>query len=247
MAKILTHRQRLPTGQAGSGHERKVAIFDVDGTIFRSSLFIELTEALINAGIFPAKIRKLYTNEHLLWLDRKGSYEDYIMAMVRVYEKYLVGVKSADFNRVANQVVKIHRNRVYRYTRDLIKQLKVKGYFLLAISQSPKSILDLFCKELGFDLVYGRRYEVDGYKKFTGKVLDLDVIADKAAVLERASQRYNLTLKGSIGVGDTEGDISMLSRVDHPICFNPNKALYDRAKKKGWKIVVERKDVIHLI
>lgn len=227
--------------------KRKVAIFDVDGTIFRSSLFIELTEALINAGIFPKKIRKLYTEEHLLWLDRKGSYEDYIMAMVFAYEKYLPGVSVADFNRVAYQVVKTHKNRVYRYTRDLIAELKSKNYFLLAISQSPKSILDLFCDELGFDLVYGRKYEIDSKKEFTGKVLHLDIIANKSVVLNRAIENHHLTLKASIGVGDTEGDISMLSLVDHQICFNPNKKLFDHAKKKGWKIIVERKDVIYPI
>jgi len=224
---------------------RKVAIFDVDGTFFRSSLFIELTEALITAGIFPKKIRKIYSEEHLLWLDRKGSYEDYIMAMVRGYEKYLPGVSVKDFNRVARQVVKIHHNRVYRYTRDLIAKLKSEDYFLLAISQSPKIILDLFCKQSGFDLVYGRRYEIDADKKFTGKVMDLEIIRDKSVVLKRAIERYKLTLKGSIGVGDTEGDIPMLSLVDHPICFNPNQALYTEAMRNDWEIKVERKDVIY--
>ncbi len=46
-------------------------------------------------------------------------------------------------------------------------------------------------------------------------------------------------------MGDTETDISFLKMVDNPICFNPNKNLYNYAKKKGWEIVVERKDVIY--
>jgi phosphoserine phosphatase len=33
--------------------------------------------------------------------------------------------------------------------------------------------------------------------------------------------------------------------VETPICFNPNKKLYEYAKRSGWKIVVERKDVIY--
>jgi len=31
------------------------------------------------------------------------------------------------------------------------------------------------------------------------------------------------------------------------ICFRPNKALYIYAKKVGWEIVVERKDVVYKI
>jgi phosphoserine phosphatase len=33
--------------------------------------------------------------------------------------------------------------------------------------------------------------------------------------------------------------------VSEPICFNPNAALYAQAKRMGWKVVVERKDVIY--
>jgi phosphoserine phosphatase len=37
----------------------------------------------------------------------------------------------------------------------------------------------------------------------------------------------------------------MLELVERPIAFNPNKKLCAHAKKKGWEIVVERKDVIY--
>ncbi|MDP1719050.1 MAG: HAD-IB family hydrolase, partial [bacterium] len=70
-------------------------------------------------------------------------------------------------------------------------------------------------------------------------------ILDKAKILQRAVEKNGLTLKGSIGVGDTASDIAFLSLVDKPICFNPNKKLYDHAKKKKWIIAVERKDVIY--
>jgi phosphoserine phosphatase len=50
-----------------------------------------------------------------------------------------------------------------------------------------------------------------------------------------------------VGVGDTESDIPFLKLVDRPICFNPNRKLYAAAKRHGWKVVVERKDVIYKI
>ena len=36
----------------------KLAIFDIDGTIFRSSLVIELSHALVDAKIFPLSAKK---------------------------------------------------------------------------------------------------------------------------------------------------------------------------------------------
>jgi HAD superfamily hydrolase (TIGR01490 family) len=226
---------------------KKVAIFDIDGTIFRSSLLIELTEAFIQEGIFSPMARKLYVRAQKDWLDRKGPYEKYINAVIKTFRKNIKGVRYSEFTKVARKVVDFHKNRTYRYARDIIEDLKKRNYYLLAISHSPKKIVEEFCKKLGFDKVYGQVYEVDNRKQFTGKVLYLDLINDKAKILRRAVGKEKLTLKGSVGVGDTESDITFLKMVENPICFNPNKKLYQYAKRVGWKIVVERKDVIYYL
>lgn len=226
---------------------RKVAIFDIDGTIFRSSLLIEITEALISAGLFPTKVRQVYARDFANWFNRKGSYEKYIMTVVSAFENNIKGVNRQDLLKITQEVISFNQHRVYRYTRELVKDLKKKNYYLLAISNSPKEILDAFCSKLGFDKVYGRIYEVDGRGKFTGKTLFADLISDKSKILKRAILHYNLTLKGSVGVGDSESDIAFLKMVENPICFNPNAKLYRHARRSGWKVVVERKDVVYKI
>ncbi len=227
--------------------KKRVAIFDIDGTIFRSSLIIELIDALVQRGIFKGSIAKMYTKEYQAWLDRRGTYEDYIEAVVRGFMANLKGVSHFEFLKICKEVAEFHKDRVYRYTRDLVGNLKKKNYYLLAISNSPKEIAEEFCRKLGFDKVYGRMYETDSSNKFTGKILYLDIIRDKAKVLKRAVLKEGLTLDGSIGVGDTESDVAFLKLVERPICFNPNKKLYDYAKRKGWEVVVERKDMIYFL
>ncbi len=226
---------------------RKVAIFDVDGTIFRSSFLIELTERLVDEGIFDERVREKYERQRRRWQNREGGYEHYIDAVVEAFVRNLKGVRYVDFNRVAEAVVAEQKKHVYRYTRDNIAELIRKKYFLLAISQSPKTVLDGFCKGLGFSKVYGRLYELGPSDCFTGKIIDEHLIANKANIVRRAIEKEGLTLKGSIGVGDTEGDIPFLEIVEKPICFNPNATLYRHAKRLGWQVVVERKDVIYTL
>jgi phosphoserine phosphatase len=37
----------------------------------------------------------------------------------------------------------------------------------------------------------------------------------------------------------------MLEAVEQPIAMNPSQKLFDHAQKHGWKIVVERKNMIY--
>lgn len=224
---------------------QKVAFFDVDGTIFRSSLLIELVEKLVDEGVFPASARSEYSNGFQNWINREGTYEAYIGAVVDTFMHHIKGVHYGEMADRGREVVRAHNKRVYRYTRDLARQLKSEGYYLIAISQSPKAILDEFCEEYGFDKVYGRIYELGPGDRFTGVVIEEHLIQNKANIVNRVFERHNFDHTDTYAVGDTEGDISMLEMVDHPICFNPNKLLFDHANRKEWTVVVERKDVIY--
>ena len=225
--------------------EQRVAIFDVDGTIFRSSLLIQVVNKLIEEGAFPKDARDIYEREYQRWLDREGDYEDYIGAVVQAFVGHLKGVHYSALANAAEEVVDEQWKRVYRYTRDLLKELKAKGYFLLAISHSPKTVLDKFCPRLGFNKTYGMIYEIGPQECFTGNIVEEHLILNKAAIVRRAVEKENLTLAHSIGVGDTESDIPFLEMVGKPICFNPNAKLYRYAKRLKWDVVVERKDVIY--
>ncbi len=223
-----------------------VAFFDIDGTVFRSSLLIELVEALVREGVFPQVAREAYEDAYRAWQSREGTYQAYVEAVVASFRAQLRGVYYGDFADVGRQVVGVQSKRVYRYTRDLLHELKREGYLLIAISQSPKTILDEFCAQYGFDKVYGRVFELGPQDRFTGQGIDEHLISNKAAIVERVFSRHpELSRQRSLAVGDTESDIPLLEAVDRPICFNPNAVLYNHAQLREWPVVVERKDVIY--
>ncbi len=226
---------------------RKVAFFDIDGTVFRSSLLIELVETLIRTGVFPQSAEESYRTSYQAWKNREGDYETYIWDVVRVFEAHIKGVHYGVLKDVGRSIVVEKGRHTYCYTRDLIQELKEKDYAVVAISQSPKGILDEFCASHGFDKVYGRIYELGPRDCFTGVITDVELIKDKAKIIDRFIAQGDYTLEGSVGVGDTDGDISFLAMVEKPICFNPNMKLYEYAKEKGWSVVIERKDVVYRI
>ena len=79
--------------------KRRVAIFDIDGTLFRSSLLIELVDAMIAHDLFPKEARQMYDRAYVNWVHRRDSYEKYITGVVRAFERHLKGV--ANHHRIA--------------------------------------------------------------------------------------------------------------------------------------------------
>jgi HAD superfamily hydrolase (TIGR01490 family) len=225
--------------------QKKFAIFDIDGTIFRSSLVAEVVEELISEHIFEENVRDTFSKQKEAWLDRRGDYEAYINAMVQAFMKNIKGVQYKELEWASKKIVDRLGFRVYRHTTELVSSLRDKGYYLVAISHSPKIVVDQFARRLGFHKVYGIMYEVGPNDKFTGMLQDLHLIGNKANIVKRVIEKENLSRRGSIGVGDTETDISFLELVEKPLAFNPNKKLLTYARRMGWPVIVERKDVIY--
>ena len=223
---------------------RPLAAFDIDGTVYRSSLLIDLVDELVARGMFPEDAKNTYFRAEESWRNRRAGYDPYMNKVVEAFRKHAKGIPYGEVADVAGEIIEAKRDRVYRYTRDLIKDLKSQGYFLLAISRSPKFIVDGFAYELGFDKSYGIFYETGASGRFTGEIEDEHLIMNKGAVIKRAMEKEKLTFRESVAVGDTESDIAMLELVDTPIAFNPNKGLYKHATQHQWKVVVERKDMV---
>lgn len=227
--------------------KQKLAVFDVDGTIFRSSLTRRLFSYLVNEEIFPQRARAEVEPYLCAWLDRQGHYDEYLEQLIKVFMKYIPGVRQKAVREISRKIVAQEKSHVYRFTRDLITKLRRSGYFLVAISGSPFEIVRWYNRFLRFNRTYGWVLEVDRHGRYTGKMKYTYSVFDKKFLVEHVVKQYGATLKGSVAVGDTESDISMFEMVDRPIAFNPSSGLYRVAKRRGWEIVVERKDVIYKI
>ncbi|OGY91447.1 MAG: hypothetical protein A3B31_02050 [Candidatus Komeilibacteria bacterium RIFCSPLOWO2_01_FULL_53_11] len=224
--------------------QRPIAVFDIDGTIFRSSLLIELNALLVKHEIFPQAARGEVERVREAWLNRKGSYIDYINTIVSLYGRDIRNARVSDVRRISRLMISEQKHRVYVFTRELIKKLR-KTHTLIVISYSPSEVVEAFNRFYHFDIVSGLKYP-NARGRYTGTI-NVGDAPDKKTTLLGLIQKYDLSLKNSVGVGDSESDIAFLEMVEHPIAFNPNKKLYEYARRKQWEIVVERKDVIYTV
>ena len=224
--------------------EQPLAVFDVDGTLFRRGLLPALTRRLVDDEVFSERVREELSQAYFAWVERRGSYEVYDELVVRLFLRELRGVSVQTLRRCASAEVEEHGRRLHIYTRDVARRLKQAGYHLIAISGSPQEIIELFLKPLEFDRAWGTVLAEDERGCYTGEVME-NPFGNKRRVLEQFLEGASVGLRESVGIGDTRSDVGFLELVQTPIAFNPNRALLEVARQRGWPLVVERKDVIY--
>jgi len=227
-----------------TGVGRPFAAFDIDGTLIRWQLYHAIVDALIRLNYVSAEDFEAIKQARMDWKRRtaEASFKSYEGELIRAYEATLVSISPAQLDTAVEAVFGEYKDQVYVYTRNLIEELKKKGYLLFAISGSQSEIVAKVAEYYGFDAFVGTDYEqIDN--KFTGKK---DFHAhNKDVVLKKLVKEFKATSAGSFAVGDSMGDVAMLELVENPIAFNPESALFAAAKKNAWKVVLERKNVIY--
>src|SRR5687768_7839930 len=212
------------------GTSRRFAVFDIDGTLVRWQLYHAVVDALGKQGLITPSDYAAIKNARMAWKRREHSqsFVEYQKQLVSIFEVILRKITTKEFDSAVDKIFNEYKDQVYTYTRDLIKNLRQRGYLLFAISASQFEIVEKIARHYGFDDFIGSHYErIDG--KFSGKV---EVpLGQKDKILKNLVKKHAATFKASVGVGDSESDVAMLNLVEQPIAFNPTKELFEYARK----------------
>ncbi len=227
------------------------AFFDIDGTIFRNSLMIEHFKKLVNfevidPEIWYTKIKKVYVE----WEKRYGDFEQYLETLAGVYLEELKGVNKSYIEFIADHVINVNGDMVYKYSRNQIEWHKKQGHKVFFISGSPDFLVSKMAEKYGATEFRGTLYKVDENNKFTGEIVRMWDSESKKRVIRELIQKYDVDLEHSFAYGDTTGDLSMLRMVGNPIAINPNRLLFesiraDKELSERATIIIERKDIIY--
>ncbi len=228
-----------------------VAFFDIDGTIFRNSLMIEhfkklIKYEIINPAVWYSEVKHVY-NE---WDSRYGEFDDYLELLAKVYLEELQGINKTYIEFIANQVINVEGDMVYKYSRDRIEWHKEQRHKIFFISGSPEFLVSKMAEKYGATEYRGTSYKVNKNNEFTGEIDKMWDSESKQRTLKELIENNDVDLLSSYAYGDTTGDLSMLKKVGNPIAINPNKQLLtaiqeDKELSDKIKIIVERKNVIY--
>lgn len=222
----------------------KFAVFDIDGTLIRWQLYHSVVDRLAKRGFLGEGAYEQIREARMRWKNRESAngFDEYQAVLVETYEKAVIDIHQEEFDEIVAEVADEYKNQIYTYPLNLARKLKAEGYFLLAISGSHQEIVGYIARQHGFDDFVGTVFErTEG--GFSG-IASTPVI-DKAVAFRTLIKKHQLEMTDSYAVGDSASDIAMLEMVDNPIAFNPNKVLFGAASERGWRVVVERKDVIY--
>lgn len=227
------------------------AFFDIDGTLYRNSLMIQHFKKLIkyeviDPYIWHSKVKHTYDE----WEKRFGDYEVYLEELADVYLKELKGVNKANIDFIANQVINLNGDKVYKYSRSRIEWHKEQGHKIFFISGSPDFLVEKMAAKYGVTEFRGTVYVVDEKNNFTGEIIKMWDSDNKQKTIDEFVRKYDVDLEKSYAYGDTQGDFSMLKMVGNPIAINPNRNLFNSIKNdpelsKKTEIIVERKDIVY--
>lgn len=223
--------------------QRKFAVFDIDGTLYRWQLFHELVQELTLADAFPDNTFQNIDNAWNEWRGGNLDFHGYENLVVQTLIKYLPLIPIATFEAACDKVIAQSGHKLHAYPKALLESLKQQGYVIVAISGSQQELLERFGAMHGFDIVIGAIYERKN-DHFTGEFSRM-TIGHKAELLAELIKREDLSLSGSVAIGDSDGDAEILAMVERPIAFNPSEGLFAEAKRHGWSIVVERKNIAY--
>lgn len=227
------------------------AFFDIDGTLYRNSLMIQHFKKMIKYDVIdPAVWHNNVKHNYYKWEKRYGNFEDYLEELADYYVKELKGINKDYIGFIANQVIKLNGDKVYKYTRTRIEWHKKQGHKIFFISGSPDFLVEKMAGKYGATKYKGSKYVVDEKNNFTGEIIKMWDSENKQRTIDEFVSKYDVDLDLSYSYGDTVGDLSMLKMVGYPIAINPNKDLLltiKRCEKLYEKVViiVERKDLIY--
>jgi len=218
--------------------------FDLDGTWFRWQLFDEWIRRMISEGVFPELVYALAKKERLAYQNREGPFGSWVKKQVEAYGSRMAGIRVSDAKFVAHQVIEEKGKRVHVFTRELAEAAKDASYRRIIISGSPRAVVEAFAEANGINVFLGTEHEEhDGI--YTG-VTTKEWVNDKTEAVRHLAGLHAVDLAMSVAIGDSFGDSKMLDLVGFPICFNPEKRLRDLALERGWLVVVEKKDCLHM-
>ncbi|MCL4436986.1 MAG: phosphoserine phosphatase SerB [Thaumarchaeota archaeon] len=195
----------------GSGENRPMIIFDIEGV-------------LIDGEFFPELAKLLGVEEEVTEITLKGirGEIEWKQGLMQRIEK----VKGTPYETC----LKVCDSLPYTPgAKEICRHLKQQGWIIVAVSGGPTLLSNRVAKELNVDYVYANDLI---FKEDRLETMDVYVDADKSAPVKSLVQEMGLKKEHIVTVIDGANDLKLLGIAGTSIAFNASRIIEERATHK---------------
>ncbi len=212
------------------------AFFDVDNTMMQGASIFHFARGLV--------ARNFFTTGDLLrfaWLQIKFRLvgevaEDTTQAREGALA-FVAGRQVAEIVDLGEEIYdELMADKIYPRTRELAQRHLDAGQRVWLVTATPVELAQIIGRRLGLTGALGTVSETeDGL--YTGRLFGEMLHGQaKAAAVRALAAREGLDLRRCTAYSDSVNDVPMLSVVGTAVAINPDGALRDIARERGWQI-----------
>lgn len=213
------------------------AFFDVDNTMIRGASIYFFGKGMAGRGLVTTSDLVRFGWQQLAF--RISGKED-LDAVAGVREKALglvAGKSVAEIVAYGEEIYdELMEQRIWSGTRALAQQHLDAGQRVFLVTATPVELARIISGRLGLTGALGTVSEVeDGL--YTGRLVGEPLHGPaKAEAVRALAELEGLDLSRCTAYSDSSNDVPLLSLVGHAVAVNPDTALRELARERGWEV-----------
>lgn len=217
--------------------ERRVALFDVDNTIYQGYVIFDLAKLQTDTGLVPPTCFESLLKDTKDYSKGKILYRTYAR---RAMVHWADGLRDKPYSEIYNQTLNFLRseNKLFPYFDKVVELLR-SAYDIYLVTAEPQfvtgAIEDIFGLPKGACSIFESKDD-----KLTGNVVEvLSTRRQKISAIRKLLRRGH-TLENSFGFGDSDSDIEMMEFTSFPIGFRKEKRdekFEEQCLLRDWNLI----------
>jgi len=215
----------------------RLAIFDLDNTLIRGDSDHAWGDYLIEIGaVDPVAYKK--ANDEYLHAYENGTldihhYLEFSLQPLAKVSRQQLDTWHHDFMRSVIEPMILPK------AEALLEQHRQAGDYLLIITATNRFVTGPIAERLRVDDLIAIEMEEDQDGQYTGRVEGIPSFREGKVVRLDAwlKEHPEITLEDACFYSDSQNDLPLLEKVDHPVAVDPDDQLRAEAEKRGWQIL----------
>eukprot|EP01023_Acetabularia_acetabulum_P000156 TRINITY_DN10075_c0_g1_i1.p2 TRINITY_DN10075_c0_g1~~TRINITY_DN10075_c0_g1_i1.p2 ORF type:complete len:291 (+),score=26.61 TRINITY_DN10075_c0_g1_i1:79-951(+) len=226
--------------EASSKKIRRIAFFDVDGTIAKTNIvwpFVYIQFACLS---ILSKMWWIPFFAIMTFVYRAVDKFDRTTFNKMFYWNYKGYSRQQQPLMASIAMEKYYKQRIFAGVGSHIEDLRKQGYWIVLVTGQLDFIAQELAKTIGANDVIAAQLQTDDKGIFTGQLQGPPVSdGQKQVLMNEYAGQHDTDMQSCIAYGDSISDLPMLMSVGTPITVAPDAKLREIAVKNDWKIIEE--------